>query len=396
MSSHGIKDRVAIVGMGCTNFVEHWDQGLDDLVIDAANDAYASAGIEKDKVDAYWLGTAQGGMSGITLARPLQLVDKPVTRVENFCATGSEALRQAAYAVASGAYDVAMAVGVEKTKDGGFQGLNAVPPPNDGTGLVQATSTDPTATATTSLELGLAAGLQIRNGNQTYTLDLSAAETVQDLLNLLNGSSAGVLATLNESGSGIDVRSRLSGADFGLGENGGSLASFLGIRSLTGETRLDELNHGLGVQAVNGPDFRITRSDGTSFDVPGTVLRITAGNQVQMGDVALGFVAGDVPELNALSMPFSCTSIDKFYDKAVPAISPVVSQVLLTKFKVDPIMHWAMPPQQLWLAKPVAGIEGLRNLHSAEEISARRGVRLRSVISGQPASQPTEVAADAR
>ena len=92
------------------------------------------------------------------------------------------------------------------------------------------------------------------------------------------------------------------------------------------------------------------------------VLRITAGNQVQMGDVALGFVAGDVPELNALSMPFSCTSIDKFYDKAVPAITPVVSQVLLTKFKVDPIMHWAMPPQQLWLAKPVSGIEGLRNL----------------------------------
>ena len=134
MGSHGIKDRVAIVGMGCTNFVEHWDKGLDDLVVEAANDAYASAGIDKDKVDAYWLGTAQGGMSGITLARPLQLENKPVTRVENFCATGSEALRQAAYAVASGAYDVAMALGVEKTKDGGFQGLNAVPPPNDGTG----------------------------------------------------------------------------------------------------------------------------------------------------------------------------------------------------------------------------------------------------------------------
>ena len=93
MGSHGIKDRVAIVGMGCTNFVEHWDKGLDDLEVEAANAAYASAGIEKDKVDAYWLGTAQGGMSGITLARPLQLENKPVTRVENYCATGSEALR---------------------------------------------------------------------------------------------------------------------------------------------------------------------------------------------------------------------------------------------------------------------------------------------------------------
>src|SRR6476469_1178306 len=133
MGSHGIKDRVAIVGMGCTNFVEHWDKGLDDLTVEAADDAYASAGIDKDKVDAYWLGTAQGGMSGITLARPLQLVDKPVTRVENFCATGSEALRQAAYAVASGAYDVAMAVGAEKVKDSGYAGLNAFPVPGDGT-----------------------------------------------------------------------------------------------------------------------------------------------------------------------------------------------------------------------------------------------------------------------
>ena len=92
------------------------------------------------------------------------------------------------------------------------------------------------------------------------------------------------------------------------------------------------------------------------------VLRVVAGNQIQIGDVALGFVAGDVPELNALSMPFSCTSVDKFYDKAVPAVGPVVSKVLLDKFKVNPVMHWSMPPQQLWLAKPVAGIDGLRNL----------------------------------
>ncbi|MEI2707012.1 MAG: acetyl-CoA acetyltransferase [Ilumatobacteraceae bacterium] len=134
MASHGIKDRVAIVGMGCTNFVEHWDLGLDDLVVEAANQCYESAGIDKADVDAYWLGTAQGGMSGITLARPLQLRGKPVTRVENYCATGSEALRQACYAVASGAYDTAMALGVEKVKDSGFQGLNAHPVPNDGTG----------------------------------------------------------------------------------------------------------------------------------------------------------------------------------------------------------------------------------------------------------------------
>ena len=133
MGSHGIKDRVAIVGMGCTNFGELWDKSVDDMVIDATSQAFDGAGLNKDQIDAYWLGTAQSGMSGITLAAPLKLQGKPVTRVENFCATGSEALRNASYAVASGAYDIAMAVGVEKVKDSGYSGLNAFPIPHDGT-----------------------------------------------------------------------------------------------------------------------------------------------------------------------------------------------------------------------------------------------------------------------
>src|SRR3954454_14486134 len=83
MASHGIKDRVAIVGMGCTPFKEHWDKGVDDLALEASNEAFGGAGIDKGDVDAYWLGTAQSGMSGITLARALQLQGKPVTRVEN-------------------------------------------------------------------------------------------------------------------------------------------------------------------------------------------------------------------------------------------------------------------------------------------------------------------------
>jgi acetyl-CoA C-acetyltransferase len=132
MASNGIKDRVAIVGMGCTQFGEHWDKGPDDLLIDAAYDAYESAGIDPKDVDAYWLGT-MGQLSGLTLSIPLKIQYKPVTHVENFCATGSEALRQACYAVASGAYDVAMAIGVEKLKDSGFSGLVVSDPPNDGT-----------------------------------------------------------------------------------------------------------------------------------------------------------------------------------------------------------------------------------------------------------------------
>ena len=133
MGSHGIKDRVAIISVGCTRFAEHWDKGIDELLLDATTDTLKGAGLTADDVDAYWLGTAQSGMSGMVLAKPLGLEGKPVTRVENMCATGSEALRQAAYAVAAGAYDVAMAVGVEKVKDSGYQGLNAFPIPTDGT-----------------------------------------------------------------------------------------------------------------------------------------------------------------------------------------------------------------------------------------------------------------------
>jgi acetyl-CoA C-acetyltransferase len=133
MASHGIRDRVAIVGMGCTPFGEHWDKGPDDLLVDAATDAYQSTQLDPDQVDAYWLGTMGSGISGLLLSEALKLPYKPVTRLENMCATGSEAMRNAAYAVASGAYDLVMAIGVEKLKDSGYSGLTTNRPPGDGT-----------------------------------------------------------------------------------------------------------------------------------------------------------------------------------------------------------------------------------------------------------------------
>src|SRR6266404_9246010 len=84
MASKGIKDRVAIVGMGCTAFGEHWDKGPEDLLVEAAYEAYGSAGIDPDDVDAYWLGTLGSGLSGLMLSEPLKLPYKPVTHVENF------------------------------------------------------------------------------------------------------------------------------------------------------------------------------------------------------------------------------------------------------------------------------------------------------------------------
>jgi acetyl-CoA C-acetyltransferase len=133
MASKGIRDRVAIVGMGCTTFGEHWDRSVDDLLIDAAKEALGSAGIGIDAVDAFWLGTLFSGQSGLTLSRPLKIDYKPVSRLENYCATGSEAFRNACYAVAAGAYDVAMAIGVEKLKDSGYSGLPGLAAPGDGT-----------------------------------------------------------------------------------------------------------------------------------------------------------------------------------------------------------------------------------------------------------------------
>ena len=124
---------MAIIAIGCTPFREHWDKSRDDLVIDAVKHTFDGVNLASEDIDAYWIGTAQSGMSGLTLSMPLTLEGKPVTRVENFCATGAEALRQACYAVASGAYDTAMAVGVEKVKDSGYQGLNAFPIPTAGT-----------------------------------------------------------------------------------------------------------------------------------------------------------------------------------------------------------------------------------------------------------------------
>jgi acetyl-CoA C-acetyltransferase len=131
----GISDRVAIIGMGCTRFGEHWGQSADDLVLDASLEALRDAGVDAAAVEAYWFGTLNSGLSGLSLSRVLKSDYRPVTRVENLCATGTEAFRAACYAVAAGAADVAMAVGVEKLKDSGYAGLSAPAPPGDGTTL---------------------------------------------------------------------------------------------------------------------------------------------------------------------------------------------------------------------------------------------------------------------
>ena len=123
----GIKDRVAILGMGCTKFGERWDADADNLMVEAYQEAMADAGIDPSRIDAAWLSVAFDsvniGPSGIPLATALRLPDIGVTKVENYCASGTESFRGAVYAVASGAADIALALGVEKLKDTGYGGL---------------------------------------------------------------------------------------------------------------------------------------------------------------------------------------------------------------------------------------------------------------------------------
>ena len=113
--------------MGCTHFGERWDCGPEDLMVEAVGEALADAGIERDELGAAWLGVffdeQSTGKSALPLSMALRLPNIPVTRVENLCATGTEALRGAVYAVAAGACDIALAVGVEKLKDTGYAGL---------------------------------------------------------------------------------------------------------------------------------------------------------------------------------------------------------------------------------------------------------------------------------
>ncbi|VVN97355.1 acetyl-CoA acetyltransferase [Pseudomonas fluorescens] len=123
----GIKDKVAIIGMGCSKFGERWDAGTEQLLVEAFREALEDAGIERKQIGAAWYGSCMDGVnvgnSAIPAAMALRLEGIPVTRVENMCATGTEALRGAAYAVASGAVDFAVAIGAEKLKDTGYGGL---------------------------------------------------------------------------------------------------------------------------------------------------------------------------------------------------------------------------------------------------------------------------------
>ncbi len=101
-----MKDQVAVIGVGCTKFGDRYDRGYEELICDAVFAAYDDAGIDPDRIEAGYLGTylpgPGGGKSATSLADALRLYGRPITRVENYCATGTDAFRNACLTVAAG------------------------------------------------------------------------------------------------------------------------------------------------------------------------------------------------------------------------------------------------------------------------------------------------------
>jgi acetyl-CoA C-acetyltransferase len=123
-----IRNKVAVVGTGCSTFGERYDASAEDLVCEAGFEAMADAGIEPERIEAGWVGTVMSSFAGDALADPLKLFGRPITRVQNYCASGMDAFRNAALAIASGAYEVVLALGFEKMRDGGYARPNRAHP----------------------------------------------------------------------------------------------------------------------------------------------------------------------------------------------------------------------------------------------------------------------------
>ncbi|GAI47336.1 unnamed protein product, partial [marine sediment metagenome] len=110
---------------GATKYGELWDENQFSLLIKSTDEAMADAGVKRNEIEAVWMGIYYyfTGLSGGTFADALKLWGIPITRVENYCASGMDAFRNACNAVASGVNDVVLACGVEKILDEGSRGL---------------------------------------------------------------------------------------------------------------------------------------------------------------------------------------------------------------------------------------------------------------------------------
>lgn len=137
-----------------------------------------------------------------------------------------------------------------------------------------------TELSTLASPIDFANGLLITQGENTAVADFSSATTVQDLQNVIDALNFGLRLTINKDGTGLDLVSEVSGIELSIGENGGTTAEDLGLRTFGNTTLLSDFRNGVGVQtsAAGEPDLAITLHNGTSFTVD-----LTAASTV--GDV---------------------------------------------------------------------------------------------------------------
>jgi len=158
--------------------------------------------------------------------------------------------------------------GAHAAADLGLLGTSAIGAPITGGDVKpRLTETTPLAALNGGAGLTLASGLRIVNNGAVNTISFAGATTVQDVLNRVNGANLGVRLEINAAGNGFDALNELSGGDLSIGENGGTDATALGIRTLQGGTLLSELNEGRGVTTAPGDDLQITDANGVSFGV---------------------------------------------------------------------------------------------------------------------------------
>jgi acetyl-CoA C-acetyltransferase len=162
----GVRDKVAIIGMGCTKFDEHWDKSIWDLVVDACYEAFEDAGVEPKDIKAAWWSSVIGGYLGRSLNYALKLDYIPVSRVENRCASAHDAFINACYAVACGAYDLVLVCGAEKLKDAGIPIPGVVDPAEPYISRVDTRFPPPAAYAQLAIRYFTHYGIPIERGRE--------------------------------------------------------------------------------------------------------------------------------------------------------------------------------------------------------------------------------------
>ncbi|MHA1299604.1 MAG: thiolase C-terminal domain-containing protein [Candidatus Helarchaeota archaeon] len=106
--------KVSIIGAGMTKFGRHTRRSFADLGAEACQNAIDSANVDIKEIHAAYYGTTGGVGAMHQTMRNIGILGLPITRVENGCATGSTCLREAYITIASGLFDIVIAMGIEK------------------------------------------------------------------------------------------------------------------------------------------------------------------------------------------------------------------------------------------------------------------------------------------